>query len=444
MPRLAPRLIKQANGIDRLLGGLLLECRNIESARNELRWLREHAQSIFRQRLGNATSRKPLRGWREILERFVSRRARGTPLQYIIGNQPFGELEILCRPGVLIPRTATEHYVETLCDDIERLDSHIQFCLNSVHNETAVPQYHDAKRLRILDMCTGTGCIALSAYQRLHSFMSTTSKTSVDVLGVDKSPIAVGLALRNLKHNAQILGLAKDSPSDPDASIIDFALANVFPSSKKKTTTTTTTKPPNPHIPYINDLLKAQQGSANPKCDILISNPPYISNQSYNDGTTSKSVRLHEPITALVPSLSDSEPHQKHRFNAPPPHGDEFYPALLNLATTINANLTLLEVGDTKQARNVISYIQTKIVEIVPDYDKSPAAAAAAAAATTTANQTPTHLVEVWQDEEQDQSVTEDPFGPVRAVVWWRGDWAKWRLENVRHRPSHCLTAFVQ
>jgi len=32
-------------------------------------------------------------------------RSRGFPLQYILGDQPFGDLEILCRRGVLIPRS---------------------------------------------------------------------------------------------------------------------------------------------------------------------------------------------------------------------------------------------------------------------------------------------------------------------------------------------------
>lgn len=36
----------------------------------------------------------------------VRQRERGMPLQYILGSEPFGDLDILCRPGVLIPRLA--------------------------------------------------------------------------------------------------------------------------------------------------------------------------------------------------------------------------------------------------------------------------------------------------------------------------------------------------
>lgn len=41
-----------------------------------------------------------------ILSDYVHRRASGEPLQYILGSEYFGELEIKCRPGVLIPRCA--------------------------------------------------------------------------------------------------------------------------------------------------------------------------------------------------------------------------------------------------------------------------------------------------------------------------------------------------
>jgi methylase of polypeptide subunit release factors len=45
------------------------------------------------------------------LGRMVNDRASGKPLQYILGSEYFGDLEIQCRPGVLIPRC-----VEHACD----------------------------------------------------------------------------------------------------------------------------------------------------------------------------------------------------------------------------------------------------------------------------------------------------------------------------------------
>lgn len=38
------------------------------------------------------------------LVKLVRERARGVPLQYLLGSQPFGELDIKCGKGVLIPR----------------------------------------------------------------------------------------------------------------------------------------------------------------------------------------------------------------------------------------------------------------------------------------------------------------------------------------------------
>lgn len=93
MPRIPYSVIWRACREDSLLPILLKECRTIDSARNELRWLREavHSQS-------------PSKTGRSRLKAMCQLRSRGYPLQYILGNQPFGELEILCRKGVLIPR----------------------------------------------------------------------------------------------------------------------------------------------------------------------------------------------------------------------------------------------------------------------------------------------------------------------------------------------------
>lgn len=104
MPRLPFSLLRQVHRENPLLVLLLQECRSIDSARNELRWLRECAlrdsQSPSRQ---NAWGR----GWRTRLKSMCERRSKGFPLQYILGDQPFGDLEILCKRGVFIPRSAS-------------------------------------------------------------------------------------------------------------------------------------------------------------------------------------------------------------------------------------------------------------------------------------------------------------------------------------------------
>lgn len=72
---------------------LLPACRDLESAANELRWIREHVHDT------PSPVAPGLRVWD-----LVTKRSKGVPLQYVLGTQPFGPLEIKCRPGVLIPR----------------------------------------------------------------------------------------------------------------------------------------------------------------------------------------------------------------------------------------------------------------------------------------------------------------------------------------------------
>ncbi|KAK5702918.1 hypothetical protein LTR97_003864 [Elasticomyces elasticus] len=90
--RLRPSLLRFARATDRHLLALLPICRNLQSARNELRWLKEHAREQSPD------------GSRPLFGQYVRRRALGEPLQYILGSEYFGNLKIKCRPGVLIPR----------------------------------------------------------------------------------------------------------------------------------------------------------------------------------------------------------------------------------------------------------------------------------------------------------------------------------------------------
>ena len=102
MPRLSNALIARAYQQHPFLPLLLRECRTIESARNELRWLGERATSISTKLRAADGLIVPSR--KKILGSMCRARSRGVPLQYILGDQPFGDLEILCRRGVLIPR----------------------------------------------------------------------------------------------------------------------------------------------------------------------------------------------------------------------------------------------------------------------------------------------------------------------------------------------------
>ncbi|HET6840424.1 MAG TPA: peptide chain release factor N(5)-glutamine methyltransferase [Candidatus Angelobacter sp.] len=74
----------------------------------------------------------------------TSERARGCPTQYITGHQEFWGLDLIVSPAVLIPRPETEHVVETVL-------------------ELAHECYREhPHKLRMIDVGTGSGCIALA------------------------------------------------------------------------------------------------------------------------------------------------------------------------------------------------------------------------------------------------------------------------------------------
>ncbi|KAF8348317.1 S-adenosyl-L-methionine-dependent methyltransferase [Amanita rubescens] len=107
----------------------------------------------------------------------IRRRTLGEPLQYILGSQPFGPLNLLTRAPVLIPRPETEHWVI-------KLSQYISPPAQSAH--------------RLLDLGTGTGCIPL-----LLCHLSPPG--SIHAIGVDISDHAIQLADENAAICANVL-----------------------------------------------------------------------------------------------------------------------------------------------------------------------------------------------------------------------------------------------
>ena len=80
----------------------------------------------------------------------LTERERGMPAQYITGHQEFWGMDFIVTPAVLIPRPETEHVIETVLDLVRvgRAPSPADF-------------------LRIVDVGTGSGCIALALAKEL-------------------------------------------------------------------------------------------------------------------------------------------------------------------------------------------------------------------------------------------------------------------------------------
>lgn len=106
---------------------------------------------------------------RQQIEELTRRRCAGEPLQYILGTQEFMSLSFRVTPDVLVPRADTETLVEHVLTKL------------------------GGKAASVLDIGTGSGCIAVSiAYHNQNTF----------VRGIDINPRAVSIAQLNAKANA--------------------------------------------------------------------------------------------------------------------------------------------------------------------------------------------------------------------------------------------------
>jgi release factor glutamine methyltransferase len=98
----------------------------------------------------------------------LAERARGVPTQYITGHQEFWGMDFIVSPAVLIPRPETEHLIETVLSQVGRA--------------------LQPAALRILDVGTGSGCIAVALAKEL---------PSAEIQATDISPAALEIARTN-------------------------------------------------------------------------------------------------------------------------------------------------------------------------------------------------------------------------------------------------------
>jgi len=166
----------------------------------------------------------------------LSEREHGVPTQYITGHQEFWGMDFIVTPAVLIPRPETEHVIETV--------------LERVRAERA-PSPADS--LRILDVGTGSGCIALALAKEL---------PSAEIHATEISTAALEIA----RANAARLQL--------EASV-QF---------------------------HCTDLLQGLELGA---FDFVVSNPPYVGESE--DDQVQLEVRKHEPHNAVFAGATGLE-----------------------------------------------------------------------------------------------------------------------------------------
>jgi release factor glutamine methyltransferase len=150
------------------------------------------------------------------------------PIQYLLGSVPFIDLDILVEPPTLIPRPETEEWTVNLIEQLKKLkESH----------------------LKILDLCSGSGCISLALGKALPNAM---------IIAGDISEKAIELGKKNAQHNK--------------ISNVTFIHA---------------------------DLYSVTEHIDNPALfDIIVSNPPYISFAEFEE--LDNSVSSWEDPQALV------------------------------------------------------------------------------------------------------------------------------------------------
>jgi release factor glutamine methyltransferase len=122
----------------------------------------------------------------------IRRRAKGEPAQYIIGHIEFFGLTIHVGKGVLIPRPETELLVEEVIKTVKGEGSGIRSREKASRAASHALPLTPHPSLSLLDLCTGSGCIALALAKEF---------PDAEVYGTDLSKEALRYAKKNARAN---------------------------------------------------------------------------------------------------------------------------------------------------------------------------------------------------------------------------------------------------
>ena len=226
-----------------------------------------------------------------VLESAVLQLAVARPLQYVIGVQEFLGRELFVEEGVLIPRPETEELVLWVLEYVKQVNSaeKSKFGMNNIgreaddnigecelgNDERNVKNVDDdSQRISIIDACCGSGAIAVSL---------AASLPSAEIYAFDISEKALEVTSRNCK------ALLPDSPR---VELFKFDLLNASDSILYEN-----------HSILESDSDWDNRVASNNVChiseqvDIIVSNPPYVTNSERAD--MRKNVLDYEPEEAL-------------------------------------------------------------------------------------------------------------------------------------------------
>ena len=215
-----------------------LAANGVEDAQLDAWYLLEYVTGVSRASYYADPERKIAEKQEEDYRTLIRKRGEHIPFQHLTGSQEFMGLEFQVNEHVLIPRQDTETLVEHALEYLE---------------EGKVPAPENS--LRILDMCTGSGCILLSvliyAERYIRKNRHCNGKLRIEGTGADVSEEALQVA----RTNAQKLY--------PEAGFIQ------------------------------SDLF----GNVPGRYSMILSNPPYIRTEEIS--RLQDEVRFHDPVLAL-------------------------------------------------------------------------------------------------------------------------------------------------
>ena len=224
-----------------------LEAAGVPEAELDARLLLEWVCGTDRSDLLAHGDRERSAGEQEEYERLIAGRKGRIPLQHLTGVQAFMGLEFAVDGHVLVPRQDTEVLVEE-----------------------ALRNLHDG--MRILDMCTGSGCILISLLHYSNDCRG---------VGADISGEALAVARGNAER---LLGASACAWMRDGTEVLDGCGADDPPCAEDR----------QGRISFIeSDLFHGIEG----RFDIIVSNPPYI--RSGEIPGLMPEVREHEPVLAL-------------------------------------------------------------------------------------------------------------------------------------------------